>query len=354
MILVSIAQPSCQRPRRHFNRANSMISFRPFFLLLFLVTLLISSAAYATVGFQAVEVSDPLDRPLQAAIWYPSNEAPRMQALGDYTQTVAANGSVVGKRRPLVVLSHGTGGSAHGHHDTAFALAEAGFVVVALSHSGDNYADMRHYATRRQLTERPRHISLIIDYMLQTWPQRAAIDPDRVGIFGFSIGGFTSLVALGGKPELSGLIDQCVAFPQRWVCREFGGADSIARSFGAAPLDVVRDERLKAAFVAAPAMPALFLPDGLREVQKPVALWAAELDHIVPAEPDFAIVKGGLPVMPVSHIEPGAGHYSFLAPCTKSQLAALHEICTDTPGFDRAAFHARLNAAVVAFFRRNL
>ncbi|NRP20189.1 hypothetical protein LPJGGPFB_03448 [Ensifer adhaerens] len=354
MILVSIAKTLCEVGPHHFNRASSMISFRPFLIVVFQFTLFISSAACASVGFAEVEVPDPLDRPIQASIWYPTNDEPRLQPLAAYAQIVAPNGHVAGEGLPLVVVSHGTGGSAYGHHDTAFALAEAGFVVVALTHPGDNYADMRHYASRSQLTERPRQVSLIIDYMLRAWPHRGAINPDRVGIFGFSIGGFTALVGMGGKPVLSGLIEQCAAAPQRWVCREFGGVDNLARSFGAAPLDVVHDARLKAAFVAAPAIPALFLADGLSDVHKPVALWAAALDDIVPVEPDFAIVRDGLPVRPVSHVEPGAGHYSFLAPCTRSQRAELHEICTDPPGFDRAAFHARLNAAAVAFFRANL
>ena len=39
---------------------------------------------------------------------------------------------------PLVVFSHGTAGWFGGHHDTAAALADAGFVVAAINHSGDN------------------------------------------------------------------------------------------------------------------------------------------------------------------------------------------------------------------------
>jgi len=33
---------------------------------------------------------------------------------------------------------------------------------------------------------------------------------------------------------------------------------------------------------------------------------------------------------------------------------AVPEICTDAPGFDRAAFHKEFNAAVLAFFRTQL
>ncbi|OOG71017.1 hypothetical protein B0E45_13525 [Sinorhizobium sp. A49] len=133
--------------------------------------------------------------------------------------------------------------------------------------------------------------------------------------------------------------------------RQVLAVDNIARGFGASPLEVIDDGRLKVAFLA---IPALFLADGLRDVHKPVALWVAALDDIVPVVPDFAILRDGLPVRPVSHIEPDAGLYSFLAPYTRTQRAELYEICTDLPGFDRVAFHPRLNAAAVAFFRANL
>lgn len=322
--------------------------------LLLQYLLFASSPTLAGVGFQEMEIPDPSRGTMQILIWYPSTGEPRLQKLAAYEQRIAQSGRIDGGPLPLVVISHGTGGSAHGHHDTAWALADAGFVVVALTHPGDNYADTRHYARREQLTERPRQVSRVIDYMLGAWPDRRAVDQGRIGIFGFSMGGFTALASLGGRPETSGLVAQCKAMPRKAACLALGGAQDVRRKFGQAALGVVPDPRLKAAFVAAPALPALFLPDGLRDLHKPVELWAAELDELVPLDPDILIVRDGLPVPPARHIEPGAGHYSFLAPCTEAQKDAAHDICADGPGFDRAAFHRRLNAAVVAFFRRNL
>lgn len=37
-----------------------------------------------------------------------------------------------------IAMSHGTGGSLSSHIDTANALARAGFVVLAVTHIGDN------------------------------------------------------------------------------------------------------------------------------------------------------------------------------------------------------------------------
>jgi predicted dienelactone hydrolase len=42
-----------------------------------------------------------------------------------------------------------------------------------------------------------------IDYMLASWQHHEALDPFRVGMFGFSAGSFTALVAIGGTPDMS-------------------------------------------------------------------------------------------------------------------------------------------------------
>jgi dipeptidyl aminopeptidase/acylaminoacyl peptidase len=39
--------------------------------------------------------------------------------------------------------------------------------------------------------------------MLTEWPGHAQIDANRVGMFGFSTGGFTTLIAIGGVPDVS-------------------------------------------------------------------------------------------------------------------------------------------------------
>ena len=49
-----------------------------------------------------------------------------------------------------------------------------------------------------------------------------------------------------------------------------------------------------------------------------------------------------------------AGHYDFLVPCSISLASMAPTICTSAPGFDRAAFHASFNAAVVGFFSKTI
>src|SRR5262249_3308767 len=155
---------------------------------------------------------------------------------------------IAGRGLPLVVMSHGTGGSFEGHYDTALALAEAGFVVAAVTHTGDNYRDQSGFA--RAPENRPRHIKALIDHMLASWPRRDRLDPRRIGIFGFSAGGLGALVAIGGVPDLSRGPSYCAAYPDDWGCRR---ARETGARYSAAPgASFVHDSRISAAVIAAP------------------------------------------------------------------------------------------------------
>ena len=72
---------------------------------------------------------------LSGAIWYPCQAEPNDGLVG------VKDCPITRAKLPLVVSSHGTAGWFGGHHDTAAALADAGFVVAAINHSGDNGND---------------------------------------------------------------------------------------------------------------------------------------------------------------------------------------------------------------------
>lgn len=64
-----------------------------------------------------------------------------------------------------------------------------------------------------------------------------------------------------------------------------------------------------------------------------------------------ATVSRKLPAKRVPHVVAKAGHWAFLAPCSAGQAASNPRICADPPEFDRAAFHRKFNADLIAFFR---
>ncbi len=109
----------------------------------------------------------------------------------------------------------------------------------------------------------------------------------------------------------------------------------------------MHDTRIKAAVVAAPGLGFAFTPDGFDSVSVPIQLWSADQDSNVPYATNTRLVREALGPRVEFHSVPGAGHFSFLAPCRLLRPAA---ICSDPAQFDRKAFHEAMNASVVAFF----
>lgn len=309
-----------------------------------LLMLLLCGPAWAgepPIGFQHLTTDDGTE----VGIWYPSSGAPVDISLGLVRQSVVPGGPIVGTRLPLVVISHGTGGSFTGHADTAVALAKAGFVVAALTHPGDNWQDQSRVI---HIEERPRAFSGLIDFMLGVWPGRSAIDPTRIGAFGFSAGGFTVLAAAGGIPDFARLTKHCEVHPDFYDCRILASHPRETPQVWNAGADT----RIKALVVAAPALGFTFAGRGLTRVRIPVQLWRADADQILPAPYYADAVLLALPKKPEFHHVANAGHYDFLAPCNGPET--LPEICTSAPGFDRAAFHALLNSEVARFLSKAL
>lgn len=300
-------------------------------------------------GFQHGIAADPNGKPLEIGIWYPSQATPKSMTMGPTTMPVAFNGPIEGRALPLVVMSHGTGSSFLGHYDTAIALADAGYVVAAVTHTGDNYADQSRSVL---IMDRPRQMRRVIDHMLSSWDSRATIDPARIGMFGFSAGGFTTLASIGGLADFSRVGPMCGAHPADFACQLIAKAATA----GTAPPDAspVQDDRIKAAVVAAPALGFAFSPDALKHVKIPVQLWRAEDDAMLPHPRYAEAVRLALPKIPDYHVVRKAGHFDFLAPCSAALANIAAVICKSGPGFDRVAFHQTFNAAVVDFFGKNL
>lgn len=319
--------------------------------------LLLAAPSAGAAGFQYGAAPDPDDKPIELGIWYPSDAATAPQPLGLFSQDVAYYGAVSGQSLPLIVISHGTGGGAASHYDTALALADAGFVVVALSHTGDNYKDRAYSFTRRNFVERPRQVSRVIDFMLNSWDGHDHLDPARIGMFGHSAGGATTLIVLGANPDFSMAAQFCKEHPDAWDCqqikaREASGSPPV--SDDPKPAEWHHDPRVKAAAIAAPAIGYTFTKDALAGVTAPIQLWRAENDQIAPDQWNADLIRDALPHPPEDHLVANAGHFDFLAPCVDALAKIAPEICASASGFDRTAFHTEFNKALAAFFKTQL
>jgi predicted dienelactone hydrolase len=299
-----------------------------------------------TAGLQLLD-SDPA---LAGAIWYPCAGTPHGVPLG--VLSVGPITSLPGvkdcplaaTKLPLIVFSHGRGGWFGAHHDTAEALADAGFVVVAVNHPGDNGKDNLHSDAVSAFASRPVDIVRLLDFVLHDWKDKAAIDLSKIGFFGFSKGGYTGLVLIGAKPDFGRLLSVCQG--KTGVCQELRD--------GAPAPNPPQDSRIKAAVIADPAT-GVFTAENLAAIKIPLQYWRSTLGG--PGIGDgsgTARIAELLPGQPELHVVSTA-HYGFLAPCSPELAAAIPRICADEPeGFDRGAFHREFNASIERFFREQL
>lgn len=306
--------------------------------------LVLSTTAANAAGIQALTVPPDSASPVLAgAVWYPCAMTPTAMKLGPFLVSAAKDCPIAGKKLPLVVISHGRTGSFLGHRDTAQALADAGFVVAAISHPGDNAQDGSRTNELSVFVDRPADIKRLVDYMLGSWSNASAIDADRIGMFGFSRGGYTGLVALGANPRFGPRIGMC-AGQTNTLCEQ-------VREGRLEPL--AHDGRIKAAVIADP-LSIFFTKTSFDDVRVPIQLWRSEHggDGVTPES--VAAVADALPVKTTVRTVPNAQHFAFLPSCPDEVARSAHEICTDPPGFDREAFHEEFNAQVLDFFRHAL
>jgi predicted dienelactone hydrolase len=313
-----------------------------------LVALALSLSAPLTqaAGLRLIEVPADADGPaLNGVMWYPCSEQPDTIALGPYTLSVAKDCPISGNKLPLVVVSHGRGGSFLNLYDVAEALAEAGYIVASINHPGDTTSDMSRSAGLSPFVERPADIRRLVGHMVGASAAAPRIDPERVGFFGFSRGGYTGLVLIGANPDWAKASEFCQRSSLR-VCEPI-----CRKEFPAQPL--THDPRIRAAVVADPAGGLFFTAESLAAVKVPVQLWASEHGGDGVTQESVAAVNQNLPAKHDYHLVPNSGHFAFVI-CPPALAKAAPEICTDAPGFDRIAFHKQFNAEVVSFFQTEL
>ena len=115
-------------------------------------------------------------------------------------------------RHPLIVFSHGYGGSKTQSKALMNALAEKGYVVIAPDHKDagaltrgglSNLSEFREAEkwTDSNYRDRGDDIKSILDEMLRSDSWSQTVDWDKVGLAGHSLGGYTVLALAGAWPS---------------------------------------------------------------------------------------------------------------------------------------------------------
>lgn len=150
-------------------------------------------------------------RPVPVKIYYPDGAA----AKGPF---------------PLIVMSHGLGGTREGYKYLGTWWAAHGYIVVHPQHVGSDdqvwrgkaepMKEMKQAAASlSNAVNRPRDISFVIDRMLElnkdvASPFKGRVDPARIGVAGHSFGAYTTLAVAGERFPVPGNPDQNMADPR--------------------------------------------------------------------------------------------------------------------------------------------
>jgi predicted dienelactone hydrolase len=118
-------------------------------------------------------------------------------------------------RLPVIIFSHGLGGSREGYEYLGVHWAGCGYISVHLQHAGSDDAvwkgkepaEITKALTAAAMNlqnaaERPRDVSFVIDRLTELdsdpgFPLKGRLDLQRIGVAGHSFGGFTSMAIAG-------------------------------------------------------------------------------------------------------------------------------------------------------------
>ena len=296
-----------------------------------------TTAAHAQVGMDRLQVDD-----IAVTLVYPTPTKATPQPFGPFTLDVALHAPLAPGQHHLIVMSHGTGGSALADHALAADLALAGFVVAQPLHVGDNFQDQTQSGPA-SFQRRPGEISRVIDALAANSQWSAQLTLDRVGVHGMSAGGVTGLSLAGARWRTLNLIQHCNAHldddigfclqgattPEQRADRlaRFERARNAAEDYlpagltawhgglipSAAQPDPRPDPRVAAVSLAVPVS-AIFGADSLAHIRIPVGIVRAEEDQVlVPRFHTDHVLRYCTTCTLITNL-PKAGHFDLLWP----------------------------------------
>lgn len=312
---------------------------------------------------------------LRAMIWYPAAAEAREEAqwigppiLPFYSAGSAARDAphAAGPRRPLILLSHGFGGSASDLAWLGTALAAHGFIAVAVNHPGNNALEAYTVEGYALMWLRAVDLGAVVDAVLDDKTFGSRIDSARIGAAGHSLGGYTVVAAAGGITDpariqafcRSPAADSLCAPPsdisdmrQKSLARLSSDPDFRQRYSAAG--NSYRDARIRAVFAMAPGLGPVFTPESLGKVSIPVAIVSGGADEFTPPTSGAAALAKAIPHATLK-LFPRAGHFVFFGTCTVPGRLFLRAACGDPAGTDRKAIHAETIRLALDFFTANL
>ena len=282
---------------------------------------------------------------VRAVVWYPATAGvvEKPITIGPpgaetFSSGVAAPEAAWAKggKHPLIVMSHGSGGTALQYGWLGSAPAKLGYVVIAIDHPGASGGERATDVGARDWFLRPNDITAAISGALADPILGKQVDSKRIGLVGYSLGGATALQLAGVRLNLSALA--AGAGPDASYSDVMGRI----RQMGSGG-----DGRIAAYALIAPAvLPAFDLTADFPS--PPMLVVAGDADVTVKPEDNAARIASSIEGVQLQLL-PGVAHNDFLQVCTAAGRARYADLCKE-PDAQREATHAKAATLIVDFF----
>ena len=287
---------------------------------------------------------------LTVQVWYPTQTSE--DALADYDDlfidtALESPTPDCAAPRPVMMVSHGSGGLRYQSTYWTEFLATHGWVVVAPDHPYSTFFDEDDSKLIEIAMRRPIDIRDSYDWLLDTAADgrlQGCLDPDAgYAMSGHSFGAYTTLAVTGTVLDLAASVTHCETTPD-WLC------DDLVAWLAEHP-DVTEvdgtDPRATSGIPMAPAGYEL-LVGGLPENTSPMLVWGGTRDTLTPINTQVRPIYEDLGGQPANlALLTDAGHYNFSNAC---ELAPIFEDCFPPFLADDVA-HPIIRATSLAFLQ---
>lgn len=174
-----------------------------------------STALSDPAGLRMTDLEMPHhDRPAGVSIWYPNGGGGDRKIVAEnpvfYGVQAAIGADVQEGAHPVVLFSHGMGGTTLAQAWLASGLARRGAIVVSVNHPNSTWGDFDMSQGVNHWT-RVADLSTALDAVFADPAFADHIDAARIMAAGFSYGGWTALSMAGITGNHAGLVAACTA-----------------------------------------------------------------------------------------------------------------------------------------------
>lgn len=306
------------------------------------------------IGVREFEWSDhERKRIIKVAVWYPTPESSEEIKYLAFKGHAKKDATVTKDHFPLILVSHGTGGHRYNQFYISEFLASFGYIVAAIEHPHNNAFDNKDQGTVSNLWHRPKDVSFVLDRLLNSQIISSHIKHEEIGFIGHSIGGYTGFVIAGAIPNFRLLIDYCQDHPEDHLMCQKAQVEQGLHTNYTFDFSKLRDQRVKALLVMAPALGQAFERRDMEKVDIPILLIASGQDEVLIKPYNILRYLKALP-KDIQYVEfPKAGHYVYLHECPFIVGMIAGEACKDV-GVSRSEIHPKLKKLCLEFFNSHL